>query len=112
MFYVTTTQSAWRLPGIQVFGQLPVTRAPIAATSMPPLVLPPRPAAAGPGEAVAVDTAGASPSAMQRYLAQTPGLRAALPLPAPVTYQGQVIYPTGSLAADAPALNGPQGAQS
>jgi len=112
VFYVTTTQSAWRLPGIQVFGQLPVTRAPIAATSMPPLVLPPRPTAAARGESVAVDAAGASPSAMQRYLAQTPGLKAALPLPAPVTYQGQVIYPTGSLAADAPALNGPQGAQS
>ena len=112
LFYVTTTQRTWPLPGGQVFGQIPVTRAPIAATSMPPLVLPPRPAAAAPGHAVAVDTAGASPSAMQRYLAQTPDLRAALPLPAPVTYQGQVIYPAGSLAADAPALNGPHGAQS
>jgi hypothetical protein len=49
---------------------------------------------------------------MQRYLAQTPGLRAALPLPAPVIYQGQVIYPAGSLAADAPALDGQQGAPS
>ena len=112
LFYVTTTQSIWRLPGNQVFGQLPVTRAPIAATSMPPLVLPPRQAGPAAGEAVAVDTAGASPSAMQRYLAQAPGIRAALPLPAPVTYQGQVIYPAGSLAADAPALNGQQGAQS
>jgi hypothetical protein len=109
---VTTTQRLWPLPGGQVFGQLPVTRAPIAATSVPPLVLPPRPAGAAQGESVAVDTAGASPSAMQRYLAQTPGLRAALPLPAPVTYQGQVIYPAGSLAAGAPALDGPQGAQS
>jgi len=112
LFYVTTTQSAWRLPGVQVFGQLPVTRAPIAATSMPPLVLPPRPTGAAPGASVAVAAAGASPSAMQRYLAQTPGMRAALPLPAPVTYQGQVIYPAGSLAADAPALNSRQGAQS
>jgi hypothetical protein len=112
LFYVTTTQRLWPLPGGQVFGQLPVTRAPIAATSVPPLVLPPRPAGAAQGESVAVDTAGASPSAMQRYLAQTPGLRAALPLPAPVTYQGQVIYPAGSLAAGAPALDGPQGAQS
>jgi hypothetical protein len=112
LFYVTTTQRTWPLPGGQVFGQLPVTRAPIAATSVPPLVLPPRPAGATQGAAVAVDTAGASASAMQRYLAQTPALRAALPLPAPVTYQGQVIYPTGSLAAAAPALDGPQGAQS
>jgi hypothetical protein len=112
LFYVTARQSAWWLPGTQVFGQLPVTRAPIAATSLPPLVLPPRPAGTAAGEAVAVDTAGASPSAMQRYLAQTPGLRAALPLPAPVIYQGQVIYPAGSLAADAPALDGQQGAPS
>ena len=107
LFYVTTTQSGWRLPGNQVFGQLPVTRAPIATTSMPPLVLPPRPAGPAAGEAAAVATAGASPSAIQRYLAQARGIRAALPLPAPVIYQGQVIYPTGSLAADAPALNGP-----
>lgn len=112
LFYVTARQSAWRLPGTQVFGQLPVTRAPIAATSLPPLVLPPRPAGTAAGEAVAVDTAGASPSAMQRYLAQTPGLRAALPLPAPVIYQGQAIYPAGSLAAYAPALDGQQGAPS
>jgi len=112
VFYVTSTQSAWRLPVVPGFGQLPVTRAPIAATSLPPLVLPPHPAGPAAGEAVAVDTAGASPSAMQRYLAQAPGIRAALPLPAPVTYQGQVIYPAGSLAADAPARSGQQGAQS
>jgi len=106
VFYVTATQSAWRLPVVPGFGQLPVTRAPVTATSMPPLVLPPRPAGPAAGEAVAVDTAGASPSAMQRYLAQAPGIRAALPLPAPVTYQGQVIYPAGSLAADATASSG------
>jgi hypothetical protein len=112
LFYVTARQSAWWLPGTQVFGQLPVTRAPIAATSLPLLVLPPRPAGTAAGETVAVDPAGASPSAMQRYLAQAPGLRAALPLPAPVIYQGRVIYPAGSLAADAPALDGQQGAPS
>lgn len=112
LFYVTAWQSAWWLPGNQAFGQIGVTRAPAGPTSVPPLVLPPRPAGPSTGETVAVDAAGASPSAMQRYLAQAPGIRAALPLPAPVTYQGQVIYPAGSLAADAPALNGPQGAAS
>ena len=111
VFYVTTTQSAWRLPGIQVFGQLPVTRAPIAATSMPPLVLPPRPAAAA-GRGRRRGHGGRQPVGHAALPGPDTGPAAALPLPAPVTYQGQVIYPTGSLAADAPALNGPQGAQS
>ena len=99
LFYVTTTQFYGPVAGFQGFGLLATTPAPIAAASarIPPLVL--RQEIAAPTTAqVAAITATGNAASLQRYLSQTPGIKAVLVTPTAVSYQGQLLSPIGDIS--------------
>jgi hypothetical protein len=102
LFYVVTTESWVPLDRVGGFGLTGVTVGVASAGSaVPPLVLRQQVAATAPGQLAAVSAAADDPANLQRYLAQGTDLRAALPLQQTISYQGQLITPTGSLSTQA-----------
>jgi hypothetical protein len=108
LFYVTTTQSQVPASGLQGFGLLTATPIGFARTAkgIEPLVLPRRAVPAAKPEVATIAAVGGTAPAVQRLLATTPGIKAALFLPAAVSYQGQLISPTGSIATAGTGSNG------
>jgi len=77
-----------------------VTSAP--ANSIGQLVLRQQIVQPTPGQILAITASGGDPAAVQRFIAQDSNLNAALPSQLAVSYAGQVITPTGSLATALP----------
>ncbi len=105
LFWVTTTTTMVPVLRQRAFGVL--SAAPTLATAQrltPPLLLTRPVTAAVPREVLAIAGSGGDPAALQRLLAASPAISAALPGRQTVSYQGQVISPVGSLAALGPTV--------
>ena len=110
IFYVTTTKRmipVWRFPGFGILTASPGVLG--SGLKVPPIVLRQPVTAATPPEVLAVSAASGDPAALQRFIAAGTNIRAALPSAVTISYQGQVISPTGSLSQRSAATDG-QGA--
>jgi hypothetical protein len=104
VFYVTTTQAMVNVPQFGGFGLgTGLTNAVGNASTIPPIVVPPKPKPTRPLVSVGFASAGGGDAdAIRQFVASDPTIHAALGSTVTVTYQGREIGAKGIVAPESP----------